>query len=128
MTVSNSTFVGNLAENHGGAIAAWGQGAVEVSNCSFLGNEAVGSGDYRRAGSGGAVYASPGVHVTVRGRGGEGRGWGRGVRSCGLLPPAAGTPRFFFWQGFKREACFHTAAAATTVTIATPAVVGFGYQ
>lgn len=66
MSVSNSTFVGNVAENHGGAIYSEGGGAVELTNCSFVGNEAVGMGDYRRAGSGGAIYTSPGVFVTVR--------------------------------------------------------------
>lgn len=68
VSVSNSSFIGNVAENHGGAIAAWGQGTVDMSNCSFVGNEVVGVGGYRRAGTGGAVYASPGVFVTVRGR------------------------------------------------------------
>ncbi|CAN0115402.1 unnamed protein product [Pylaiella littoralis] len=65
VSVSNSSFIGNVAENHGGAIAAWGQGTVDMSNCSFVGNEVVGVGGYRRAGTGGAVYASPGVFVTV---------------------------------------------------------------
>lgn len=80
VSVRNSTFEGNIAENHGGAIASFGEGEVELSNCTFVGNEAVGAGDYRRAGSGGAVYASAGVFVTVRQtrRGGSGRGqsWG----------------------------------------------------
>lgn len=66
VSVRNSTFEGNIAENHGGAIASFGEGEVELSNCTFVGNEAVGAGDYRRAGSGGAVYASAGVFVTVR--------------------------------------------------------------
>lgn len=66
VSVMNSTFEGNIAANRGGAIASWGHGEVELSNCSFVGNEAVGKGDDRRAGSGGAVYASPGVFVTVR--------------------------------------------------------------
>lgn len=135
MTVSNSSFVGNIAENHGGAIAAWGQGAVEVSNCSFVGNEAVGTGDYRRAGSGGAVYASPGVHVTVRGRGGgEGRGgvggWGvEVVACCHQQAGRQASPAVFFFRqwGFLitqhpggRQAYFHSAAAATAaVTVVT---------
>lgn len=71
VSVSNSTFVGNVAENHGGAIYSEGGGAVELTNCTFSGNEAVGMGDYRRAGSGGAIYASPGVYVTVRGYDGK---------------------------------------------------------
>ncbi|CAM9853921.1 unnamed protein product, partial [Ectocarpus sp. 12 AP-2014] len=41
VSVRNSTFIGNIAENHGGAISSWGQGELEVSNCSFVGNEAV---------------------------------------------------------------------------------------
>ena len=66
VSVRNSTFLGNVARNYGGAIAAKGAGSVSLSNCTFDGNEAVGSGSYRRAGIGGAVYASPGVHVSVR--------------------------------------------------------------
>ncbi|CAN0293235.1 unnamed protein product, partial [Laminaria digitata] len=65
VNIRNSSFVGNLAQNRGGAIMAEGSGAVEVSNCTFEGNEAVGLGNYRRAGSGGSIYASPGVEVTV---------------------------------------------------------------
>lgn len=91
LSVKNSTFEGNIAENHGGAIASWGEGEVELSNCSFVGNEAVGTGDYRRAGTGGAVYASAGVFVTVRDtkREKRGAGGGRGI--------AAGS-RVFVWS------------------------------
>ncbi|CAM9848623.1 unnamed protein product, partial [Ectocarpus sp. 8 AP-2014] len=86
VSVRNSTFIGNVAENHGGAISSWGQGELEVSNCSFVGNEAVGAGSYRRAGAGGAVYASPGVFVTVLNSSFEGclgRYGGAALFACG---------------------------------------------
>ena len=69
VNIRNSSFIGNLAQDRGGAILAEGSGSVEVSNCTFERNEAVGLGNYRRAGSGGSIFASPGVDVTVRGRG-----------------------------------------------------------
>lgn len=62
----NSTFFGNVARDYGGAIAAWGEGSVDIENCTFYSNEALGVSSDRRAGSGGAVYASPGTFVTVR--------------------------------------------------------------
>ncbi|CAN0380253.1 unnamed protein product, partial [Ectocarpus fasciculatus] len=86
VSVRNSTFIGNVAENHGGAISSWGQGELELSNCSFVGNEAVGVGSYRRAGAGGAVYASPGVFVTVLNSSFEGclgRYGGAALFACG---------------------------------------------
>lgn len=66
VSVRNSSFVGNVASEYGGAIVAGGAGAVEVSNCSFLGNEALGIGEDKRSGSGGAIYAYPGAEVSVR--------------------------------------------------------------
>lgn len=66
VSVWNSTFYGNIARNHGGAIMVQGAGSVKLSNCTFAGNEAVGYDGYGRTGSGGGVYASPGVHVSVR--------------------------------------------------------------
>eukprot|EP00752_Nemacystus_decipiens_P008481 g7578.t1 len=86
VSVHNSTFEGNVAENRGGAIASVGEGEVELSNCTFVGNEAVGAGDYRRAGSGGAVYASAGVFVTVLNSSFEGclgRYGGAALFACG---------------------------------------------
>lgn len=66
MTVGNSTFNGNVGKDRGGAIAAFGQGYVDLTNCTFYGNEAFGASPDRRAGSGGAIYASPGMVVSVR--------------------------------------------------------------
>lgn len=66
VSVENSTFAGNVGKDRGGAIAAIGQGSVDVRNCTFFANEAIGASPERRAGSGGAVYASPGMVVGVR--------------------------------------------------------------
>eukprot|EP00903_Cladosiphon_okamuranus_P017268 g15912.t1 len=86
VSVRNSTFEGNIAANHGGAIASFGEGEMELSKCTFAGNEAVGAGDYRRSGSGGAVYASAGVFVTVLNSSFEGclgRYGGAALFTCG---------------------------------------------
>lgn len=66
--MENSTFTGNVGKDRGGAIAAIGQGSVDVQNCTFFGNEAFGATPGRRSGSGGALYASPGMFVAVRKR------------------------------------------------------------